>query len=99
MKITIMNTSIPEFVGFVLFALSEILPLINSPANGVLHGMIIGFSKAFNGSGNKTSDVDIEKLLQMNKDLMDRINAPPIPPVVLPVPTETIVEMEPAFHV
>lgn len=43
-----MNTDlIPTIIGFTLFAISEILPLINIPTNGILQTFFLGFKRAF----------------------------------------------------
>lgn len=39
--------STATIIGYLLFALSEILPLINIPTNGILHTLIIGLGKSF----------------------------------------------------
>lgn len=47
--------TVSTIIGFVLFALSEILPLINIPANGLIHSLILGVGNAF-----KSPEQDIE---------------------------------------
>jgi hypothetical protein len=42
-------------IGYILFALSEILPLINVPTNGIIQTLLLGLGKAF-----KPPDKDIE---------------------------------------
>ena len=50
-----LNETISTIIGFVLFGLSEIMPLINVPANGLLHSLILGVGNAF-----KSPQQDIE---------------------------------------
>lgn len=49
------SDSVTTIIGYVLFAVSEILPLLNIPANGILHTLVIGFRDAF-----KSPEKDIE---------------------------------------
>lgn len=46
---------VASIMGYVLFAISEILPLINVPTNGFLHSVFLGLGNAF-----KTPEKDIE---------------------------------------
>lgn len=38
---------IPTIVAWSFFALSEILPLVNTRANGIFHSLILGLGKSF----------------------------------------------------
>jgi len=72
-----MSENIATIIGYVLFAISEIIPLLPIPANGVFHSFIIGLQNSF-----KNPHVDLELGQQMtglqsqNKsvDLHDVVN-------------------------
>ena len=50
-----MSENIAAIIGYVLFAISEIIPLLPIPANGVFHSFIIGLQNSF-----KNPHVDLE---------------------------------------
>lgn len=54
----------PAIIGFVLFALSELLPLLPIPTNGLLHSFVIGLS---NSLKNANTDIDLAKNVLDNK--------------------------------
>lgn len=69
-----MTTNIPSnvstidygtIIGFTLFAISELIPLLPIPANGIFHSFLIGLHNSF-----KNPIKDIES----GKKLMDKIN-------------------------
>ena len=67
------NDLLLAIIGYVLFGLSEILPLINFPANGILHTFFVGFANAF-----KTPEKEMElaqRTLQTKPDFANIINA------------------------
>lgn len=66
-----MSDNISTIIGYVLFGLSEILPLINVPTNGFLHTFIIGFSNAFK---NKQKDIEMAQVLVEKQSFADIIN-------------------------
>lgn len=66
-----MADNIATYIGYALFALSEILPLINVPTNGFLHTFIIGFSNAFK---NKEKDIELAQVLVQKQGFADIIN-------------------------
>jgi hypothetical protein len=66
-----MSDNIATIIGYVLFGLSEILPLINVPTNGFLHTFIIGFSNAFK---NKQKDIEMAQVLVEKQSFADIIN-------------------------
>ncbi len=43
----ISNETVTGIIGFVLFSISEILPLINIRTNGLLHSLVLGLKTAF----------------------------------------------------
>jgi hypothetical protein len=59
-------------VGYVLFAISEVLPFINFPTNGLLHTVMLGFTNAFS---NPTKDIELaESLVTKNPNFANIIN-------------------------
>ena len=66
-----MSENIATIIGYILFALSEILPLINVPTNGFLHTFILGFSNAFK---NKQKDIEMAQVLVEKQNFADIIN-------------------------
>ena len=50
-----MSENTAAIIGYVLFAISEIIPLLPIPANGVFHSFIIGLQNSF-----KNPHVDLE---------------------------------------
>lgn len=66
-----MTDNIATIIGYILFALSEILPLINIPTNGFLHTFILGFSNAFQ---NKQKDIEMAQVLVEKQNFADIIN-------------------------
>ena len=50
-----MSENIATIIGYVLFAISEIIPLLPIPANGVFHSFIIGLQNSF-----KNHHIDLE---------------------------------------
>ena len=66
-----MSENIATIIGYILFALSEILPLINIPTNGFLHTFILGFSNAFQ---NKQKDIEMAQVLVEKQNFADIIN-------------------------
>ena len=55
---------IPTIIGYVLFGISEILPLINIPTNGILHSLVLGFGNAFK---NPEKDIELAQVLVHTK--------------------------------
>ena len=59
-------------IGYVLFSISEILPLLPIKTSGLLHTMILGFRDAF-----KSPDKDIELVMSFihgDKSLVSMVN-------------------------
>jgi hypothetical protein len=74
------NASASAIVGFVLFAISEILPFLPLNTNGVLHSFVIGFRDSF-----RKLDQDIELAQQFVKN-------PEIAPMVNSVSTNPVLQ-------
>jgi hypothetical protein len=55
---------IAAIIGYVLFAISEIMPLINVPTNGFLHSVFLGFGNAFK---NPEKDIELAQVLINSK--------------------------------
>lgn len=67
-----MNTDlVAALIGYSLFAISEILPLINIPANGFLHSVFLGFGRAFK---NQEKDIELAKELITKPGLANIVN-------------------------
>jgi len=59
-------------LGYVLFAVSEILPLLPIPTNGLLHSLTIGLK---NSLKNSNSDIEVAQNVLHNKpDIANIIN-------------------------
>ena len=60
---------IQTIIAFTLFGVSEILPILPMPANGILHSIIIGLQNSFS---NKpvSSDIEIARSLISNRPNM-----------------------------
>lgn len=74
------NDLLISIIGYTLFGLSELLPLINVPANGLLHTFFVGFANAF-----KVPDKNIElaqRVLQTNPDFVSIVNTISTSPVL-----------------
>jgi hypothetical protein len=67
-----MSDNIATILGYTLFALSELLPLLPMPANGFLHSIAIGLKNSFS---NKPISTDIEIAQNL---LISRPNMPNI---------------------
>lgn len=68
MTTNVSNTTTIDYgtiIGFTLFAISEIIPLLPIPANGIFHSFLIGLHNSF-----KNPIKDIES----GKKIMDKIN-------------------------
>jgi hypothetical protein len=57
--------TIATVLGYVLFGLSELLPLLPIPTNGFLHSIFIGLQNAFR---NPTKDIEMAMDLVSNKN-------------------------------
>lgn len=55
---------VAAIIGYVLFAISEILPLINVPTNGFLQTLLLGFKDAFK---NPEKDIELAQILIHSK--------------------------------
>lgn len=69
-----MPDSTIQIVGFVLFALSELFPLLPIPANGFLHSLFIGLKNSF---AKKSQNVDLEiahSLVNTRPDFVELVN-------------------------
>jgi hypothetical protein len=67
-----MSVDYTSIVGYVLFVVSELLPLLPIHTNGVFHSVLIGLQKSF-----KQPDKDIElaqRLINKNPSLTNLIN-------------------------
>ena len=79
------NTSevVITIVGYVLFAISEILPLINIPTNGILQSLVIGVGKAFK---NPEKDIEMANMLIKNKpEFVNIVNSISTNPQILQI--------------
>jgi hypothetical protein len=68
------SSSTLPIVGFVFFALSELLPLLPIPANGFLHSLFIGLKNSF---AKQTKNVDLEiaqSLVNTRPEFVDLVN-------------------------
>ena len=63
-------------IGFVLFILSEILPLINIKSNGIFHSLLLGLGNAFkNNTLIKNKDIELaESLINTKTNYANIIN-------------------------
>ena len=62
---------VATIIGYVLFSMSEILPFINIPTNGILHTLLLGFSNAFK---NPTKDIELAEALVSKPDFAHIVN-------------------------
>jgi len=63
-----------SIIGFVFFALSELLPLLPIPANGFLHSLFIGLKNSF---AKQTKNVDLEiaqSLVNTRPEFVELVN-------------------------
>ena len=67
-----MTMDISTIIGYSLFLISEILPLMNIPTNGFLHTFVLGFSNAFK---NPKKDIEMAQSLVTDPSLANIINA------------------------
>lgn len=59
-------------IGYILFAVSEILPLLPVPTNGLLHSLTIGLK---NSLKNSNSDIEVaQNVLHKKPDIANIIN-------------------------
>lgn len=74
------NEIIATIVGYTLFILSELLSLINIPANGFLHSVILGLENAFK---NPEKDIELAQvLIHTNPDYANIINTLSTNPII-----------------
>ena len=67
-----MSNTVATVIGYVLFAVSEILPLVHIPANGILHTFILGFKNAFS---SPSKDIELaESLIITNTSFANIVN-------------------------
>lgn len=66
-----MSTVVASIVGFSLFFVSEILPLLPIPTNGILDTFVRGFSNAFK---SRTNDVQMAREIVKNPTYANIIN-------------------------
>lgn len=66
------SSYLTTIVGYGLFILSELLPLLPIPANGVLHTVAIGLKNSFSNKKPST-DVEIAKNLLISRPNMPNI--------------------------
>jgi len=59
-----MSTDIATIIGYILFGISEILPLINIPANGFIHSIYSGIGNSFK---NPEKDIELAQSLLNTK--------------------------------
>lgn len=64
------NTS--SVIGYVLFAVSELLPLLPIPTNGILHSLSIGLTNSFSKKSQST-DLEIAQNLLISRPNMQNI--------------------------
>lgn len=62
---------VATIIGYVLFALSEVLPFVNVPTNGFLHTFLLGFKNAFS---NPSRDIEMAALVTKDPNLASMIN-------------------------
>ena len=75
-------------LGYILFVISEILPLINIPTNGVIQSLLLGLNKAF-----KVPEKDIEMadmLIKKRPEFANIINAISTNPQLMKIVNELI---------
>lgn len=66
------NDLLLAIIGYVLFGVSELLPLINISANGILHSFVVGFANAFKSMGK---DMELaQRILQSKPDFVGIVN-------------------------
>jgi hypothetical protein len=59
-------------IGYVLFAISEILPLLPIPTNGVFHSLTIGLKNSIKNSNN---DIEVaQNVLKQKPDIANIVN-------------------------
>lgn len=66
------SETVATIIGYVLFAISEILPLINIKTNGFLHSFVIGLTSAFK-SENKEVQL-IQSLVTKHPEIAHTLN-------------------------
>ncbi len=59
-------------IGYVLFAISELLPLLPIPTNGVLHSLTIGLKNSIKNSNN---DIEVaQNVLKQKPEIANIVN-------------------------
>jgi hypothetical protein len=66
-----LNIDITTFVGYILFFVSEILPLLHIPTNGILHTFVLGISNAFKV---RTRDVQLARDVVKDSNFANVVN-------------------------
>jgi len=61
---------IGSILGFTLFVVSEIIPLLPIPANGIFHSFVIGLQNSF----KSPIKIDIEKGMDGNNNALNNSN-------------------------
>jgi hypothetical protein len=77
----IANIDYATIIGFSLFAISEIVPLLPIHANGILHSFVIGLTKSFNLNlpAKQTTDLEANKNTELN-ELPENSSLSPLSP-------------------
>lgn len=73
------SSTVSTIVGFVLFAISEILPFFPVKTNGILHSFVIGFRDSFQ---NLNHDIELAQQFVKNPDITPMVNAVSTNPVL-----------------
>jgi hypothetical protein len=74
-----MSDTVTGIIGYILFALSEILPFVNIRTNGFLHTLILGFTNSFLDQDQekaKIKDIEMGNVL-IEKNLYKKLSANP----------------------
>jgi hypothetical protein len=70
------NNTVTTIIGFVLFAISEIVGLLPIRTNGIIHTLAIGIKDSLTTTNNQNTDIEIaQKLVKYKPEMANIINS------------------------
>ena len=86
------NTTVSMIIGYGLLFISELLPMLPIPQQGVLHTIILAFTTAATSLSNQVMTNPPPNALEILKDVQESVKTiqQAIPPPVSPVQTPAV---------
>ncbi len=86
------NTTVSMIIGYGLLFISELLPMLPIPQQGVLHSIILAFTTAATSLSNQVMTTPPANALEILKDVQESVKTiqQAIPPPVSSVQTPTV---------